>query len=67
MAVVFVVVCILGWILIQFLDRLLIRYDVSPSYTELRYSDQLNVSSFLLTFHTERFNRILTKFGHRLR
>ena len=55
------------WVGVQFADNFLLRYDVWAAYSKIRISGQLHLTSFMLTFHTERFNRALTKFGHKVR
>ena len=55
------------WVGVQFADNFLLRYDVWAAYSKIRISGQLHLTSFMLTFHTERFNRCLTKFGHKVR
>ena len=54
------------WCVAQWADRVALERDLSPTYTELRLSGTVNVTPWMITLHTERFNRRLTKLGHKL-
>lgn len=54
------------WSALQLGDKWLLGGDRLGWYTDARLNGTININHYMLTFHTDRFNRKLTRLGHRL-
>jgi len=54
------------WCSIQYADGYLLQTDRFKWYSDARLSGHLNLSPWMITIHTDRLNRALTRIGHKL-